>query len=201
MRAFLIAIAFVICGCAAKAPYFDLRHPVYVAADKSFWLGCEGDTVGDKACRQYRVEQIFAGFNQWFDYFDKDNRPRAVFVHSKKNLPKNPVNNVIHLGISELFCGKIPEKDTWAGACYAWRKQTWFSSGSTRIVFKKIDYITPRIFAHEFGHALGRDDNDVPEGTGSVMSYEIKTTVTPLDVKMMCRMHRECHMVKNQCRK
>jgi hypothetical protein len=64
------------------------------------------------------------------------------------------------------------------------------------IVFDNPSVITPRIMAHEFGHALGRDDNDVPEGTGSVMSYKKPSRVLPRDIEMMCRLHRECRMVK-----
>src|SRR5690348_15062600 len=110
MRIFLMACAFVaIFGCA-KAPYFDLRHPVYFKAENSFWAGCDKDPLGDEACRKNRIEQMYQGFDQWFDYFGKDDRPQAVFISSDKELPVHPVNSVIYLGMSDGFCGKITGK-------------------------------------------------------------------------------------------
>lgn len=193
MRALFITITFVVlCSCAPKASYYDLRHPVYVMAYKSFWLGCEDDSGSAKACREYRVEQVYAGFNQWFNYFDKANRPRAVFVFSAKQLPAHLVNKVIYLGISEKIC-----RDELAAACY-FGKSWWYWPLKDRIMLKNSTSIQSIIIAHEVGHAFGRDDNDVPEGTDSVMSYKRLTHVTPLDFKMMCKKHRECRMVKHK---
>lgn len=188
MRSFFIAIAvFGICSCA-RAPYFDLRHPVYMVADKSLWSGCgEKDSAGYETCRAFRVKQIYSGLSQWFDYFDKANRPLAVIVYSEEELPANRVNSVIYLKIKAGCCGKG----------YAAHYDRWPVS-SPEIVFDRSFWITPRLVAHEFGHALGRGDNDVPEGTYSVMSYKMPTFVLPRDIKMMCRLHHECRMVKRK---
>ncbi|TSC83934.1 MAG: hypothetical protein G01um101413_737 [Parcubacteria group bacterium Gr01-1014_13] len=192
MRSFFIAIALVaICSCGG-VPYFDLRHPIYMVTEQSFWSGCEQDPTGYEACRASRVQQINDGVKQWFDYFGKANHPRAVILYSKNNLPSNRVNeDVIYLKIEAGFCGEG------SFACYAYGASS-SSYSSPEIVFDNSFTITPRRMAHEFGHVLGRDDNDVPEGTGSVMSYKLPTVVTPLDIEMMCRLHHECRMVKRK---
>ncbi len=190
MRSFFIAIVLVvICSCA-RAPYFDLRHPIYMVADKSFLSGCEKDPAGHEACRAVRVKKIYAGLSQWFDYFDEANRPQAVILSSKKELPSNRANNdVIYLKIEAGFCGNGN------AACYAYGASS-SSFSSPEIVFEKSSEIAPRMMAHEFGHVLGREDNDVPKGTASVMSYKMQIDVSPLDIQMMCRLHRECRMLK-----
>ncbi|TSC83935.1 MAG: hypothetical protein G01um101413_738 [Parcubacteria group bacterium Gr01-1014_13] len=202
MRSFLIAIGlFLVCGCSStqhpdlrpsvfrtSALYLDLRHPVYMLADKSLWLGCDKDPAGDDICRALRVKQINEGVQQWFDYFDKADRPEVAIFFSEEELPSNPKNRVIHLGIDPGGeCGKEKLGGSYV-ACYRHKIPEIVFDGSSRI--------TPRIMAHEFGHALGRDDNDVPEGTGSVMSYKTPTNVLPLDIEIMCRLHFECRMVK-----
>jgi hypothetical protein len=194
MRSFLITIAlFMGCSCA-KAPYFDLRHPIYMVTDQSFWSDCPDDPDDPddyEVCQTFRVKQIKAGVDQWLNYFDKANRPRAVIVFSKKKLPLNRVNVAIYLKIEAGFCGKGNS------ACYAWGASS-PSFSSPEIVFEDSSWITPNRMAHEFGHVLGRNDNDVLEGTGSVMSYKVKTDVSLLDIEMMCRLHGECRMVKRK---
>jgi hypothetical protein len=158
--------------------------------DKSFWSGCDRDPAGDKICRAVRVQQIKEGVEQWFDYFDIADRPQKFIVFSEEDLPANSKNRVIHLGIDPGGpCGKENMGKRYI-ACYRHRVP--------EIVFQGPAWITPRISAHEFGHALGRDDNDVPEGTSSVMSYKKPTRVLPRDVEMMCRLHTECQMVKKK---
>lgn len=211
MRSFFNAVVVtLICGCAHGAktqpiqiqPYFDLRQPVYVYADESFWLGCEGDAAGDEACRNFRIKEIYKGFDQWFRYFLKFNRPKAIFVLTDKDMPEHPVNPVIHLGISEDFCGDADIVETIvpkpAGACYSWDKDEFISHNTVRIVFKNITQLYDRTVAHEIGHAFGRGHRDLPRGTGSVMSYHKKTDVTPLDLKTMCKMHHECRTMKRK---
>lgn len=207
MRSFSIAIAFILmCGCSSRMErsnlrpsvirasylpsYLDLRHPIYMVTDKSFWSGCDKDPAGDKICRTVRVKQINEGVAQWFDYFDKDDRPYAKIVFSEAELPANLKNRVIHLGIDPGGeCGKHTLGKGYA-ACYR--------HSIPEIVFQGPAEITPNIMAHEFGHALGRGDNDVPEGTSSVMSYKKSSKVLPLDIEMMCRLHVECQMVKKK---
>lgn len=196
MRSFFMVIAvFGICSCT-KIPYFDLRHPIYMVTEQSFWSGCEEDPAGYEACRKFRVKQINDGVKQWFEPFDEADRPRAVILFSKIKLPSNRVNrDVVYLKIEAGFC----EKDKLGknnAACYAYGGDPLFTS--PEIVFENSSEITPQTAVHEFGHVLGRDDNDVPKGTGSVMSYKIRTPVTPLDIKMMCKLHHECRMMKRR---
>lgn len=208
MRSFLIAIAFVV-SCTrdrtpssiafvtscARAPYMDLRHPFYMVTDQSFWSGCEKDPSGNEACHAFRVKQINDGIKQWFGYFGVATRPQATVVDSTEEVPSGLVNSTIYLRMEANFCGKDKIGRNNA-ACYASESSS--SSDGPEIVFENPSYITPRIMAHEFGHALGRGDNDVPEGTGSVMSYKIPTNVLPLDINMMCHLHCECQMVKRK---
>ena len=135
MRSFLIAFALVICSCGSSTQsfdlrpsvirtpflpsYLDLRHPIYMVTDKSFWSGCDKDPAGDKLCRAVRVAQINEGVGQWFDYFDKADRPEAVLVFSEDDLPSNLKNRVIHLGIDPGGdCGEVGKA---YAACYRHR--------------------------------------------------------------------------------
>lgn len=214
MRALFMAIVVVgICGCAKPShidsyrytpphsdllhpalPYFDLRYPIYLVTDKSFLSGCEHDVTGYKTCRADRVKIIYEGINQWFDYFSQAIRPQVVVVFSEEQVPEHLINDVIHLGISASFCGKDFYGKDDAGACYS-------RSPLARMVFKNAFQIKPRLTAHEFGHVLGRGDNDVRKGVKSVMSYDHPTPVLLLDIKMMCRLHRECRMVNRKLKK
>ncbi len=208
MRSFFTAIAFVvICGCA-KAPYvnqhhpddvpstyMDLRSPIYVVVKKSFFSGCEINHADEEACRSHRISQINEGFRQWSDYFDKDARPRIVIVRSKKSLPAKLVNRPIYLRIEADFCGVDDTGRNYA-ACYRSSAHL-----ALEIVFDNSSTINPRRMAHEIGHALGRKDHDVPAETGSVMSYTKRTPVLLSDVKMMCKLHHECRMVKRKYKK
>jgi len=181
-----------ICGCGS-APYMDLRHPIYLVPDKSLWSGCDQNPEGNTACRATRFQRVKEGVNQWFDYFDEDNRPRVVIISSKKGLPAKRVNEIIYLKIKTGRCGKEKSGRNFA-ACYNWAP---FSS--PEIVFDRPDLVTPHLMAHEFGHALGRrGHNDVPEGEYSVMSYKLPTNVLLRDIKIMCRLHHECRMEKRK---
>lgn len=196
MRALFMAIVLCItCSCAGKYPYIDLRHPIYMVTDKSFWAGCEEDPAGYESCRNDRITKIRVGANQWFNYFDSAARPRVVIVRTKEELPPHRVNKVIYLKIDKDLCG-MATRTIIAAACY-----DWWDSSALKIVFRDESFIISRLAAHELGHALGRDDNDVPIGTGSVMSYTNPTKVLLSDIKMMCRLHRECRMEKKKMKK
>lgn len=187
-RSFLIILAILgICSCAS-GPYFNLRHPVYMVAEKSFWSGCEADPVGKEVCRESRILQVKNGMKQWLDPFDEAFRPQVFVLYSKDTLPWYTVNEVIYLKIEVGNCGKDANGKKKAGACYGWD----YPLSPLYIVFESSSHITSQVVAHEFGHALGRDDNDIPEGTGSVMSYKMPTKVLPRDIEMMCRLHPEC---------
>jgi|SRR3989344_7203588 len=193
MRSFLMIIVVLgICSCVSGGPYFNLRHPIYLVPEKSFWSGCEVDPAGKEACQNSRVSQVKAGIRQWFDPFDEAFRPQAFVLYSKEKLPRHRVNEVIYLKIEAGNCGKDARGKKKAGACYGWDN---FLS-PLYIVFESSSHITSRVVAHEFGHVLGRDDNDVPEGTGSIMSYDTPTNVLLMDIEMMCRKHKECPLVK-----
>ncbi len=185
MRYFLLAaVLFVVCNCS-RPPYFNLRKPIYLVTHQSFWSGCEVDSESEMECRSYRVAQLNAGIAQWLDPLKDTLHSQAFIFLSEEQVPPKRVNSIIYLRVQSGFCGKGH------GACYAWALSS--HSPSVEIVFDSPSEIMPRVMAHEFGHVLGRDDNDVPKGVGSVMSYTIKTNVSPLDIKMMCRLHHECY--------
>ncbi len=195
MRSFLIATVFALfCSCAdanigkSKTPsgppdlYYDLRQPIYLVVDESFWSGCEKDAV----CRASRIRQIHGGIDEWIDYFDGASRPQVLIFSSEDKLPEEGVNKIIHMQLQPDICGKT------ALAC-------WFAhTKPPKIVFAHQQWITAQIMAHEFGHVLGRDDNDVPEGTKSIMSYQTQKVVEPLDFEMMCKLHAECPAMKRK---
>ena len=180
---FTAVVVLGFCGCA-KAPYFDLRHPIYMMTDQSFWSGCETDPIGEKVCRKFRVAQVDAGVDDWFRYFDEATRPQAVIVGSKAELPLDRINKaVIHLKIWAGHCGKGNE------ACYIWKMNS-----SPELVFDGSSYIFPSLVAHEFGHALNRDHDDLPDGIFSIMLPLVLKTdyVLPADIELLCRIHTEC---------
>ena len=182
VSALVLAIALGGCG----SPYLDLRYPVYLVPKKSFWAGCDEHPLGPQVCRSGRIGQVFNGVDEWFRYFHPDHRPEVVVVLSANGVPFDAVNGPIYLAVDKNDCGKDSE------ACYISR---WYKE--TEIIFMATDKISD-FMAHEFGHALGRDDNDVSKGTVSAMSYDLYGTVTPQDFIMMCRMHHECRIVKRQ---
>ena len=169
-------------GCG-NLSYINLREPIYLFPQKSFWAGCEYSPFGYKLCQSRRINQVYNGINEWFQYFDKANRPRVIMVFSVGSIPFNVKNKPIYLRIGESKCSGE------AAACYHYR---WWKE--LEIIFTSAQYIDTTM-SHEFGHVLGRDDNDVPEGVVSVMSYNHSSKVTPSDFKMMCALHRECRML------
>ena len=185
MRAFLIATAVIgLGGCEAVPPYMDLREPIYMVTDSSFWIGCEDDGAGYEACRTLRVQQVENGVNEWFKHFDEATRPQVVIVYSKADLPSNRGNDPIYIKIKPGYC-PVATSTPNAAACYSYQSST--------MIFDSSENITPRTSAHEFGHALGRGDNDVPENVYSVMSSTHDSEqVVPIDIKIMCKMHPEC---------
>jgi len=185
MRSLFIAIAFAgICSCAG-APYFDLRHPVYMVTEQSFWSGCEKDPAGSRVCRASRLKKVGDGANQWFKSFNKATRPKVVVVSSQEKLPSNLVNEVIHLSIKTGFCSKG------SAACYAYGWDSSFSG--PEIVFESPPLIRPDLVAHELGHALGLDH--IPDAD-SVMFFQPSNAVMPSDIKAMCKLHKECRLLK-----
>jgi hypothetical protein len=190
MRSFLIVIVFLL-GCnSSKSPHFNLRHPIYMLADKSLWSGCDQDPAGYEVCHGLRVQEINSGIEQWYGWLDSDFYPPPIIVYSKEKVPVGQVNDLVVLRLERGFCG------VGKAACFAYRSAS--SSSSPEIVFENPSWITSNIMAHECGHVLGRDDNDLPAAIGSVMSYDARTDVTPLDVKMVCDLHPECLKTKQK---
>lgn len=175
---------------SCTSSYINLRHPIYLVIDKSFWSGCEDDPASYEACRMNRIEQINDGADDWFKHFDKVTRPQVVIVYSKADLPSNPINNPIYLKIKDGFCG-MATKTQIAAACYTDK----FLSPPA-IVFNLPENIISSHFAHELGHAFGRvgkEHNDMPKDTYSVMSYTLRSDhVVPIDIKILCETHPEC---------
>lgn len=172
--------------------YINLRHPIYLVIDESFWSSCEDDPAGYAACRINRIEQINNGADDWFKHFDEATRPQVVIVYSKADLPSNPTNNPIYLKIKMGFCG-MATKTQIAAACY-----TDMFLSPPAIVFNLPENIISSHFAHELGHALGRGHTDTSENVYSVMSYTLRSDhVVPTDIKILCETHPECPPIKN----
>lgn len=193
MRSFLIAIAFIIISGCKSGPYYNLRKPIYLVTEQSFWFGCEEDPRGYEGCQKYRLQQVGSGIEQWFGPLYNTLHPIYFIVDSRSKAPHNLVNETIYLKIEKGNCGKDAYGKREAGACYG--RDHWYSR-RLYIVFENPNQITARVMAHEFGHTLGRDDNDVPKGTGSVMSYDTPTDVLLMDIEKMCKLHYECRKVK-----
>ena len=173
-----------------KSSFINLREPIYLVADQSFWSGCKNHPDGEDACRGLRVEQVKKGINEWLDYFDEFDRPRLIIACSSNELPPRTANTPIHLKIAKDYCGQTNKRTSYP-SCYKDRLD------SPAIIFDLPEEIAPHI-AHEFGHALGRNHNDMPEDAYSIMSYTLQAFhVLPLDIKIMCEMHAECPPVKN----
>lgn len=185
---FILATLFVLTTCGCGGPYMNLRQPIYLVPRENFWSGCESDPDGYKACQSLRVKQVNIGINAWLNYFDKHSRPVVIVVASNQDVPFYTVNEPIYLGIDKDYCEEVFD----GRKCEACYRYSWYRN--TEIIFSSAENIATAM-DHEFGHVLGRDDNDVPKGTTSVMSYSHPGAVSPLDFAMMCRLHRECTVV------
>ena len=191
MRNALISALLIIFFTSLDYPdwpsYINLRQPIYLVINEGFWFGCANDPAGYEACRMNRIEQINEGANDWFKHFEEAARPQVVIVYSEADLPPNTKNNPIYLKIDEGFCG-MATKTQIAAACYT---DTFFSPPA--IVFNLPENVLSSHFAHELGHALDREHNDMPKDTYSVMSYTHDSGyVVPIDLEILCKMHPEC---------
>lgn len=182
---FFLFVFLGLVGCSATAPYVDLRHPVYLVTDKSFFAECEKYSDGPAACKEKRIHEVRRGVNGWYRHFAEPTRPKVFIVASENEIPPDAFNEPIYLRIDKDRCKEGGASDP--AACFIFGHNILSS-----IVFESPRFISPFIAAHEFGHALGRDDNDVPVGIGSVMSYAIPTYVLPIDLEKMCALHAEC---------
>lgn len=181
---FLLAFL-VLIGCSAAMPYMDLRRPMYLVTDKSFFAECENYSEGPAACKEKRIQEVRTGIKSWFRHFHELTRPQVFIVASEDEIPLDASNEPIYLRVDKERCKR--DDASVPAACYSFGWNT-----ISAIVFESPRFITPFIAAHEFGHVLGRDDNDVPKGIGSVMSYEMPTYVLPIDLEKMCALHDEC---------
>jgi len=170
-------------GCVSP-PYMNLRQPIYMITDHSFFAGCEEDANGPAACKEWRILQVKRGVSDWFEHFDEPTRPQVIIVASNGDIPDDSENTPIHLQIQSGYCN---DSDGAHPACYHYSYDS-----EPSIVFDSHVNIDPFLSAHEFGHALGRDNDDTPEKVGSVMSYSIPTYVLPIDIQMLCELHDEC---------
>ena len=177
-------------GCATAD--IDLREPIYLVIDESFWHECKYDLETEDECRESRVQQIRDGADSWFRHFDGATRPKVVIVYSEDDTPFLPVNSPIHIGLKNGYC-ELNKNGKPFVACY--NDNPW---SSPTIVFNTPDNITSAVFAHELGHALGRSGkhNDVAAEVYSIMSYGPRDSeseyVLPTDIKILCKMHPEC---------
>lgn len=190
MRAILIALVVVGLGGCDGRPYMKLDEPVYLVVTPSFSVGCENDVVGYEACRANRILKVKNGANEWFKHFDEaTTRPQVVIVDSREELPPNPVNEVVYLKVEHNSCWS---EGKYHHACF------YYEYGeSPELRFDGPADIIPNLIAHEFGHMLGLDHDDVAEGTYSIMSPSVQTYVLPTDIDLLCEMHAECPPHKN----
>lgn len=202
MRSFFIAVVFVaMCGCAKSSyvtplppadvvvdTYLDLRAPIYIVVEPSFWSGCKLDPAGDEVCRNLRFKQFSDGVNQWFGYFEKATRPQVVFVNSTAELPLERVNPIIRLRIKSDACLYDNGKRYHEACFYA------VNSYSSYIAFRSSAHIFPGLAAHELGHALDRNHDDMPTGATSIMLpvVEREARVLLRDIDLLCKIHAEC---------
>lgn len=170
-------------GCYTQ-PYMNLRQPIYLVTDHSFFSDCQDNPKGPAACKEQRILEVKKGVNDWFKHFQESSRPEVIFVASGDNVPDDSENKPIHLRIQSGYCGSDGEAHP---ACYHHSYDS-----DPAIVFDNYAEITPLMSAHEFGHALGRDNDDTPEEIGSVMSYSVPTYVLPIDIQLVCDAHDEC---------
>jgi hypothetical protein len=182
MRAILmLAVALGIFGC--EQPAFDLREPIYLVAEDSFWQGCDDDPAGYEACAASRVAIIYESVDMWFRHWSAENRPLGILISKGQDVPGQ--NEPVYLKIDWSECRSRPGAIT--ASCFSWGP-----SDPVKIIFKEPKYITLNIMTHEFGHVLGLDDNTAPDGKISIMSYGIwEVCVVPLDIEMVCELHRE----------
>lgn len=177
-------------GCAEA--HIDLREPIYLVIDESFWHDCKYDPETQDECRESRVNEIRDGADSWFKHFDGATRPKVVIVYSKSDVPFNPVNDPIHIRLKKDYCG-MTRLGNMAGACY--QDNPW---SSPSITFSSPENTNHATFAHELGHALGRRGDgrldDVSSEVYSIMAYSPRDSdyVLPTDIKILCKMHPEC---------
>lgn len=180
MRAMLVlALLSGLFGCGR--PHFDLRHPIYLVADDSFWNGCGDDPAGYTSCQQGRIETVYHGIGIWTKHFSEPTRPKVLLVYPAANVPADAVNEPIFLMIDE---GSGCDGKKWV-ACYQWGP-----ARTTSIVFRHQTGISPLIVAHEFGHAIWMGDHI--HDRVSIMEPMITFYVTPLDVSEMCAVNGAC---------
>lgn len=167
-------------GCEATSPYMDLDQPIYLITEDGFFAGCEeeNDTAD---CEKGRVREVRNGINDWFKHFAEPTRPQAVFVASQEDVPSDAENTPIHLQITSGLCSED------AVACYYYEYDS-----EPIMAFVFLEYVIPIMAAHEFGHALGRDHDDMPAGRKSVMTPKPSAYVVPLDIQILCELHDEC---------
>ncbi len=192
MRALFIAIGLVlslVAGCG-HFPYVNLREPIYLVTEDSFFVGCEKDWQGQEQCRDRRRDQVKAGISQWFRFFTKKSRPEVYIVGSTSEIPNGTINRPIRLRVQPGLC-KDPDPGE-AGACY--RRNNFWSS--PEIVFDRADQILQALVAHEFGHALGLNHYEREGKDHSVMSAgEVGDNVVLDDIERVCREHNECPLL------
>lgn len=181
-------------------PFIDLRHPVYLITDKSFFLDCEKESalicVNDLACaladcQKRRVDEVKKGIDDWFKHFAEPTRPRAFVFASRDDVPKGEKNSPIYLRIVYGICDD--RNGGKSAACYSSKD----GSDPAIIYFDEPGTVYALIMAHEFGHALGYNHRDVPktrQGLVESIMTPVPTaeTVLPWDLAVVCKIHAEC---------
>lgn len=189
----------------ASRPFIDLRHPVYLITERSFFLGCDkepalicaNDPVCALAdCRKRRIRAVLDGIDDWFKHFAKPTRPRAFVVASRNNVPWDAENPPIYLRIAPGICND--GSGGRSAACYSAK----YKQDPAAIYFEDPSEVYALIVAHEFGHALGYNHRDVPKNAKGykesiMMPTPSAEVVLPWDLEVLCNIHPECPPLKN----
>lgn len=182
----MLFLTFLVClgGCIPRQR-MDLRQPIYLVTDPSFFSGCKSDRKGPAICKEWRLYQVKLGINDWLKHFDEPMRPQTIIVYSHDDVPESAENPVIHLRVRKGYCDEGTPPQVAACFHYIYR-------GEALFVFEAGNEIDAQTVAHEFGHALGREHEDTSEDIGSVMSSSRRTRVLPIDITLVCQLHEEC---------
>ncbi|OGH91908.1 MAG: hypothetical protein A2534_00225 [Candidatus Magasanikbacteria bacterium RIFOXYD2_FULL_39_9] len=192
---FIIAVAIAslwLGGCGTGKAYVNLRKPIYLVTEDSFFTGCEKDPAGSGACRESRSQIVRDGVMLWLNHFEKDVRPFVGIVSNRDLVPFGTTNQPIHIMVMPGGCDEVSKKKTIL-ACYF--GGDWFSEPHINFTNTAPDHIAANVVAHEFGHALlGSEHYDNEDGTLSIMSEAVPIggVVVSTDIDRLCWIHKEC---------
>ncbi len=174
-------------GESATPLTLDLREPVYLVPDESFFAGCDSRySIDEMTCRQSRINTVEVAVESWQKRLPVSSSNISVVV--VEDAPALLHNRLVHLSVRANGCSEVHLPATLTLlACY---------KRYGEIVFLSVENITLKVTAHELGHAFGLDhfgDNIVNSNCQKpIMSEPIGSDrVTTVDVNELCRLHPE----------